>query len=128
MEVVYQDRVILPRQKVLRAVKDTLEWKHKCVDAIIASTKGKDSQRRRSVTERKRNYDLLNNKIDITEGNISESLELSNELKKIDYKQFISLNSPSLKCMEIGFNGGHSAEIFLSSFKIFNSFVNSLKT
>ena len=66
MEVVYQDRVILPRQKVLRAVKDTLEWKHKCVDAIIASTKGKDSQRRRSVTERKRNYDLLNNKIDIT--------------------------------------------------------------
>jgi hypothetical protein len=66
MEVVYQDRVILPRQKVLRSVKETLEWKHKCVDAIIASTKGKDSQRRRSVTERKRNYDLLNNKIDIT--------------------------------------------------------------
>ena len=66
MEVVYQDRVILPRQKVLRSVKETLEWKHKCVDAIIASTKGKDSQRRRSVTERKRNYDLLNNKIDST--------------------------------------------------------------
>lgn len=66
MEVVYQDRVILPRQKVLRSVKETLEWKHKCVDAIIASIKGKDSQRRRSVTERKRNYDLLNNKIDIT--------------------------------------------------------------
>jgi len=66
MDVVYQDRVILPRQKVLRQVKETLEWKHKCVDAIIASTKGKDSQRRRSVTERKRNYDLLNNKIDIT--------------------------------------------------------------
>lgn len=66
MDVVYQDRVILPRQKVLRSVKETLEWKHKCVDAIIASTKGKDSQRRRSVTERKRNYDLLNNKIDIT--------------------------------------------------------------
>lgn len=66
MEVVYQDRVILPRQKVARSVKETLEWKHKCVDAIIASTKGKDSQRRRSVTERKRNYDLINNKIDIT--------------------------------------------------------------
>lgn len=66
MEVVYQDRVILPRQKVLRSVKETTEWKHKCVDAIIASTKGKDSQRRRSVTERKRNYDLINNKIDIT--------------------------------------------------------------
>lgn len=66
MEVVYQDRVILPRQKVARSVKETLEWKHKCVDAIIASTKGKDSQRRRSVTERKRNYDLINNKIDIS--------------------------------------------------------------
>lgn len=66
MEVTYQDRVILPRQKVERSVKETLEWKHKCVDAIIASTKGKDSQRRRSVTERKRNYDLINNKIDIS--------------------------------------------------------------
>ena len=61
---------------------------------------------------------LSNNNINITEGHIGENEELSNELKKIIYKQFIDLNSPNiLKCMEIGFNGGHSAEIFLSSFK-----------
>lgn len=66
METAYQDRATMPRQKVSRSVKDTTDWRHKCVDSVIASTKGKDSQRRRTQAEKKRNYDLLNNKIDIS--------------------------------------------------------------
>jgi hypothetical protein len=56
----------MPRQKVTRNIKLTNEWKYHCVDGVIASTKSRDSNRRRSVTERKRNYDLFNNKIDST--------------------------------------------------------------
>lgn len=66
MEIIRLDKAIMPRQKVTRNVKLTNEWKYHCVDGVIASTKSRDSNRRRSVTERKRNYDLFNNKIDIT--------------------------------------------------------------
>lgn len=66
MEIVRLDKAVMPRQKVTLNVKLTNEWKYHCVDGVIASTKSRDSARRRAVTERKRNYDLFNNKIDIT--------------------------------------------------------------
>jgi hypothetical protein len=58
------DKAAMPRQKVSRSVKDTTKWKHDCIDAVIATTKHQDSIRRRSLSERKRNYDLFNNRID----------------------------------------------------------------
>jgi len=63
MELSYT-KTDMPRQKVGRAIKSTAKWKHECVDAVIATTKLRDSKRRRSVAERKRNYELFNNKID----------------------------------------------------------------
>lgn len=54
----------MPRQKVPRSVKETTKWKYDCVNAVIATTKLKDTKRRRTISERKRNYDLFNNKID----------------------------------------------------------------
>ena len=54
----------MPRQKVSRSVKETTKWKYDCVNAVIATTKLKDTKRRRTISERKRNYDLFNNKID----------------------------------------------------------------
>lgn len=64
MEIYYTNKALMPRQKVSRSVKESVKWKHDCVDAVIATTKLKDSKRRRTISERKRNYDLFNNKID----------------------------------------------------------------
>ena len=55
-----------PIQKVSYAVKNTQKWKHDNIDYVIASTKSLDSQRRATMQNKKRNYDLFNNKIDNT--------------------------------------------------------------
>lgn len=64
MEIYYTNKALMPRQKVSRSVKETTKWKYDCVNAVIATTKLKDTKRRRTISERKRNYDLFNNKID----------------------------------------------------------------
>jgi hypothetical protein len=64
MEIYYTNKALMPRQKVSRTVKETTKWKYDCVNAVIATTKLKDTKRRRTISERKRNYDLFNNKID----------------------------------------------------------------
>ncbi len=59
------DKAIMPRQKLLRSEKDET-WRRRCTDGVIASTKITDSSRRRTIASKKRNYDLMNNKIDIS--------------------------------------------------------------
>lgn len=60
------DSVDLPRQKVSQKIKNSTKWKHDCVDAIINNTMFKESVRRRTISEKQRDYDLFNNKIDTT--------------------------------------------------------------
>lgn len=55
-----------PLQKVSTLVKNTTKWRHDNLDYVIASTKSLDSQRRSTMQNKKRNYDLYNNKIDNT--------------------------------------------------------------
>jgi len=55
-----------PIQKVSYATKKTQKWRHDNIDYVIASTKSLDTQRRATMQNKKRNYDLFNNKIDNT--------------------------------------------------------------
>jgi hypothetical protein len=66
MDKLEYNKGLLPLQKVSRASKENAEFKYGSVDAVIASTRAKDSIRRRSPTHKKRNYDLFNNKIDVS--------------------------------------------------------------
>lgn len=53
-----------PRQKVSWSKKKTSDWQEQCVDAVIETCNNYGRTRRPDPKVMKRNYDLLNNKID----------------------------------------------------------------
>lgn len=54
----------MPVQRLLRSQKDT-QWGEDCVNAVISSSIGSSTYRRSSEHNKRRNYRLFNNKIDV---------------------------------------------------------------
>lgn len=59
-----EGQIEFPRQRLTRAAK-TESWKKQCIDAVISSGVANASYRRNSEHNKRRNYRLFNNKIDI---------------------------------------------------------------